>query len=52
MGYFPLDAAEKRCSLLLCSEGGFVSSVCFCFFVMFLHSSPWATVLIIIIKTL
>lgn len=31
MGYFPLDAAERGCSLLLCSEGGFVSFVCFLF---------------------
>lgn len=31
MGYFPLHAAERRCSLLLCSESGFVSSVCFFF---------------------
>lgn len=30
MGYFPLDAAERRCSLLLCSEGGF------CFFCLLL----------------
>ena len=29
--YFPLDAAERGCSLLLCSEGGFVSFVCFLF---------------------
>lgn len=51
MGYFPLVAAERRCSLLLCSEGGFVSSVCFYFFVVFLHSSLWTSVLLIIIKT-
>lgn len=50
-GTSPLDAAERRCSLLLCSEDGFVSSVCFCFLVMFLHSSLWASVLLIIIKT-
>lgn len=28
---FPPDAAERGCSLLLCSERGFVSFVCFLF---------------------
>lgn len=29
--YFLLNAAERECSLLLCSEGGFISFVCFLF---------------------
>lgn len=31
VGYFSLDAVERRCSLLLCSEGGFIHFVCLLF---------------------
>lgn len=31
MGYFSLDAVERGCSLLLCSEGGFIYFVCLLF---------------------